>query len=79
MHKQYVFETSKGDFYIAELEGRFHVLYRDESLGSYHSPRAAIDDLAHGHTFSPRGGFDTGTLGISDNINDWQRLPVSRG
>ena len=50
------------------------MLYDDENLGSYHSPEAAADDVAGGHTFSPSNGIDLGDLGISENINDWVRL-----
>jgi len=70
-------ETSKGPVFIGQTpDGRFHVVYDDESLGSYQSPVAAIDDAAGGHTFSPSNGVDLGELGLSDSIEDWTRLPA---
>jgi hypothetical protein len=74
MRKLYVVNTRIGPFYIAELEGRFHPLYRDESLGSYARPEQAAEDLAGGHTFSIPGGIDTATLGIPRDLNEWKRL-----
>jgi hypothetical protein len=67
----YYYETSMGTFYIVPREDRWHVVYEDESLGSYHSPRAAADDLSGGHTFSPSNGVKPGELGIPEDINEW--------
>jgi hypothetical protein len=44
MRKLYVFETSAGVFYIAEHKGRFHPIFREESLGSYATPQQAAAD-----------------------------------
>ena len=74
MRKLYVTNTRVGPFYIAESQGRFHALYRDESLGSYARPEGAAADLAGGHTFSTPGGVDTASLGIPEDLGDWQRL-----
>jgi hypothetical protein len=74
MRKLYVWNTRIGPFYIAEYEGRFHPVYRDESLGSYATPQQATDDLAGGHTFSVRDGTDTSTLGIPYDLSEWERL-----
>ena len=52
-------------------DGRFHVIWKDERLGSYHSARAAIDDAAGGHTHAPSDGTDLGKLGLSHDIGDW--------
>jgi hypothetical protein len=68
MRKLYVWNTRVGPFYIAEIEGTFHPVYQEESLGSYHSPAAASDDLAGGHTFSVAGGIDTARLGIPSDV-----------
>jgi hypothetical protein len=62
-----------GPFYIAQSQdGRFHPVFRDEDLGSYHSPASAADDLAGGHTFSVPGGYDTSDLGIPYDIGEWE-------
>jgi len=72
MRKLYIRHTRIGPFYIAQSpDGRFHPVFDDESLGSYHSPAAAADDLAGGHTFSVSGGHDTSRLGIPHDIREW--------
>lgn len=72
MRKLFVWQTRVGPFYIAEIGGRFHPVFREESLGSYHSPASAADDLAGGHTFSVGGGIDTAKLGIPYDIREWE-------
>ena len=72
MRKLYVWQTHVGPFYIAEIHGRFHPVFGEESLGSYHSAASAADDLAGGHTFSLAGGIDTADLGIPSDIAEWQ-------
>ena len=73
MRKLYVWRTRVGPFYIAHSsDGRFHPVFGDESLGSYHSPASAADDLAGGHTFSVSGGYDTARLGIPSDIGEWE-------
>jgi hypothetical protein len=74
MRKLYKWNTSVGPFYIAELDGRFLVIFDDESLGSYATAAQAVDDLAGGHTFSAGPGIDTAAIGISDNLAEWQRI-----
>lgn len=68
---KYAFKTAKGTFYIVERDGRWHVMFEGESLGSYHSARAAADDLSGGHTFSAGPGIDTALLGIPEDISEW--------
>jgi hypothetical protein len=70
----FVYRTRIGPFYIGEHQGRFHVLYDDENLGSYTRPDQAAEDVAGGHTFSPSSGVDTATLGIPEDIGEWERL-----
>lgn len=66
------FLTRKGPVFIAQsTDGRFHPIWQDESLGSYPSAVAAIDDVAGGHTFTPSDGTDLGEMGISRDIGDW--------
>lgn len=65
--------TSVGTFLIVERSGRWHVLFKDESLGSYANPRQAADDLAGGHTFSAGHGIDTSKLGIPRDIEEWEK------
>lgn len=66
------FMTSKGPVFVGQdARGRFHPIWRDESLGSYVNAAAAIDDVAGGHTFSPSDGTDLCSLGISADPSDW--------
>ena len=67
----YFFETSAGTFFITPRNGRWHIIFEDESLGSYINPTQAADDLAGGHTFSPGRGIDTSKLGIPEDIGEW--------
>ena len=68
----YIFRTRAGCFFIVERSGCWHALFQDENLGSYTTPQQAADDLAGGHTISPSSGVDTASLGISDDISDWE-------
>jgi hypothetical protein len=75
MRKLYVWNTRIGPFYIAESKGLFHVIYEDESLsGDYLRPQHAAEDVAGGHTSSIAGGIDTATLGIPEDVSEWQRV-----
>lgn len=51
---------------------RYRARFDDEDLGSYHSAAQALDDLLGGHTFSPSGGVDTSTLGLPDDLSEWE-------
>lgn len=73
MRKVYKFVTRVGPFYLATQADRWHVLFEDDSLGSYLSTAHAIDDLCGGHTFSPGGNIDTSELGIPDELSEWER------
>jgi len=75
MRRLYVCQTRLGPFYIVLHEGQYHAVYNgDEFLGAYSSPQHAVDDLAGGHTFSITGGTDTATLGIPEELEEWERL-----
>jgi hypothetical protein len=74
MRKLFVWNTKIGPFYIAEHQGRFHPVFEDDSLGSYDTAQQAAEDLAGGHTFSISGGVDTATLGIPEEVTEWERI-----
>jgi len=76
MRKLYSWKTRVGAFYIAEHERRCHVLFKNDSLGSYISPAQALDDLVGGHTFSAGHGIDTSELEIPDELSEWESLNV---
>ena len=69
----YYYETKVGTFSIVEREGRWLVMFKGESLGSYAQAHQAADDLAGGHTFSAGPGIDTAKLGIPRYLNEWAR------
>jgi hypothetical protein len=74
MRKLFVHKTLVGAFYIAEQDGRFHPLYRDESLGSYATSQEAVDDLTRGHILNSADGLDTSSLAIPNRLQGWARL-----
>lgn len=73
----YFFNTRVGLFSIVWKANRWHVMFEDESLGAYHSPASAADDLAGGHCFSTSGNIDTSRIGIPADISEWTRSPAS--
>lgn len=70
----YIYRTRVGVFSIALMNGRWHAVFDNDSLGSYISPQQAADDLAGGHTFTPSNGIDTSTLGIPEDIREWEHI-----
>lgn len=74
MRNLFVWNTRIGPFYIAVYEGHYHPVFEDESLGSYVTPQQAAEDLAGGHTFSISSGIDTATLGIPEDVTEWERV-----
>ncbi|MGB0767118.1 MAG: hypothetical protein ACPGYV_05365 [Phycisphaeraceae bacterium] len=80
----YSHKTRVGTFYIGQSEdGRFHPIFNDESLGSYHKDWQAAEDLAMNVTFSvmhPTTGelLDTSALGIPEHPSEWTRVSNSR-
>jgi hypothetical protein len=74
MQKLYVHKTSVGAFYIAEHDGRFHPLFRDENLGSYATTQQAVDNLTAGRVLDSLNGLDTATLAIPHRVQEWARL-----
>lgn len=65
-------DTRLGPVFIGQhSDGRFHVIWKSDSLGSYGDVVAAVADAAGGHTFSPSDGAELGELGISGDVGDW--------
>jgi len=65
-------KTHMGTAFIGRSgDGRYHPMWRDESLGSYHNITGAVEDMAGGHVFTPSDGTDMGSLGLSDDLGDW--------
>lgn len=74
MRRLFYWPTRIGTFYVAEVAGRFHPVFNDESLGSYARAEQAAEDLAGGHTFSIAGGVDTSSLGIPADLSEWHHV-----
>lgn len=70
----WVFRTVRGPVYILPQQGRWAIVYDDENLGSYHSPQAAADDAAGGHTSTPSNGTDLADLAIPDDLGEWELI-----
>lgn len=71
MRPRWEFKTRAGLFAIEARGGNYLVFCGDESLGSYHSPEAALDDLVGGHTFWPSSGVDPSRLGLPTELGAW--------
>lgn len=68
------YKTTKGTVQIThKKDGRYHVIYDDESLGAYTTPQQAVDDASGGHTFMPSNGVDLGEIGLPYDLPDWHR------
>jgi hypothetical protein len=63
--------TSLGVFRIVPYFGRYRVMYEDENLGSYATPRAAVDELCGGNTLAPCSGIETSQCGLPVNLSEW--------
>jgi hypothetical protein len=46
-------------------------MYEDENLGSYATPRAAVDELCGGNTLAPCSGIETSQCGLPVNLSEW--------
>ena len=66
------FKTRLGPVFIGQTpDGRYHPVWKDQSLGAYSSTVAAIDDVARGRTYPPSDGVELAELDISPDIGCW--------
>ncbi len=70
------FKTRHGTVKIVPYQGRYHIIYNEDNLGSYISPQQAIDDAAGGYTSTPTNEVDLGDLGLPADIGEWQYSKV---
>lgn len=71
---QYIlgFNTRLGPVFIGQTpDGRYHPVWKGQSLGAYPCAVAAIDDVARGRTHSPSDGTNLAELEISPDIGWW--------
>lgn len=64
--------TAIGEARIIQRGNRWSIEIGEESLGSYARPEQEIDDLAHGATFSHSLCIDTSTLGLPEELSEWE-------
>jgi hypothetical protein len=75
----YQFPTPRGAVSIVpQPNGRWQIMYKQDGLGSYHSPEAAASDASIGSTFSTSDGTDLGSLGIPEDLSEWTKLPFAK-
>ena len=68
----YVYRSRTGLFSIElHADGRWHVMWNEQDLGSCHNAKTALSDLVGGLTQWPACG-DPALLGISDQLSDWE-------
>ena len=58
-------------FRIVPHFGRYRVMYEDENLGSYATPRAAVDELCGGNTLVPRTLIEKSHCGLPVSLSEW--------
>lgn len=71
-----IYRTHRGLAVIAQdsVKGHYHAIFDGESLGRYETIQQAVSELSGGHTFWPSTGIDPSTLGIPDDVGDWDRV-----
>lgn len=66
------FNTRLGPVFVGmDAAGKYHPLWKGESLGAYPSLVAAVDDVARGKTRPPSDGTDTASLEIDCDWGNW--------
>ena len=71
----YAHTTRIGTFYLArDDEKGWQIEFDAERVGGYCTAEKALDDVVGGHTWSLAHGVDTSTLGLPDELADWQRI-----
>jgi len=74
-----VHSTRSGPVFIGQsADGRFHVVWKGESLGNYETVGLAVDDAAGGHTDAPSDGTDLGSLELSGDPSDWSTVKAAQ-
>lgn len=70
----YRHNTHIGPVYILRNKARWNIVFDNQDLGSYHTPEAAAEDAAGGHTFTPSNGISLDRLNLSDDLGDWEKF-----
>lgn len=71
---EYRYPTRVGLAQIVKVRDRWRIRLSGEDLGGYLTPQQALDDFVGGHTFSHSSGADTSTLGLPDELLDWESV-----
>ena len=72
------YETESGVFRIVPIQGRFHAMFEDESLGTYQTTLHALEDLVGGYTFWPSTGIDPAGVGLPKELEAWTFISSPR-
>ena len=48
-------------------------MFDNDNFGSYKTPQQAVDDVAGGYTSTPSVGIDFDEMGVSGDLDDWER------
>jgi len=70
-------KTAIGEARIVRRGKYWQAEIGEEGLGSYTRPENALDDLTHGATFSHSSGVDTSTIGLPDELGEWEFVRLS--
>jgi hypothetical protein len=70
------YQTKAGPVRIVPINGHFHLLFghEREDLGAYKLAHQAAEDVVRGHTFTPSCGIDPSTLGIPEDLGEWEQV-----
>lgn len=67
-------DSSTGPFFIhLEADGRWHVVWEGDDLGSFDSPEVAAEEVADGCTFWPKSG-NPALMNLSPELKAWTPL-----
>ena len=65
--------TYWGEFAIrAGCDQRWHAVFRDQSLGAYPDPIAALTALVKGRTSWPSNGLNPLAAGLPESLKQWE-------
>ena len=76
MKRYWKYDTRVGTVRLRAVQGCWHAIIGDVSLGAYQSPIDAHFNLVGGHIFTPLSGLDTSTLRLAADLADWQFVRV---
>ena len=74
----YVYRTRIGPFYIAKFPSNYHVIFDNQTIGTFDTAAQAAEELSFGQGSNIfEGAFrklDISELRISPDLSKWERL-----